>query len=60
MGAAPTSPAQPPRPRSNPARLRRWLAPEVVWRAAVFVIALVLLIVILTRWNVWQGGPGWR
>ncbi|HEX3407209.1 MAG TPA: HlyD family secretion protein [Caulobacteraceae bacterium] len=60
MGAAPTSPAQPPRPRSKPARLRRWLAPEVVWRAAVFVIALVLLIVILTRWNVWQGGPGWR
>jgi membrane fusion protein (multidrug efflux system) len=60
MGAAPTSPAQPPRPRSDRAWLRRGLSPEVIWRALIFIIALVLLVVIVTRWNVWQGGVGWR
>ena len=58
MGAAPTSPAQPPRPRPQPAWLPRRFAPEYVWRAAVFIIALVLLIVIVTRWDRWQGAPG--
>ena len=60
MGAAPTSPAQPPRPRPQPAWLPRRFAPEYVWRAAVFIIALVLLIVIVTRWDRWQGGAGWQ
>ena len=60
MGAAPTSPAQPPRPRPQPAWLPRRFAPEYVWRAAVFIIALVLLIVIVTRWDRWQGAPGWQ
>jgi membrane fusion protein, multidrug efflux system len=60
MGAAPTRPARPPRPRFDLARLRRWLASELVWRSLVFIIALGLLIVIVTRWNRWQGGPGWQ
>ena len=60
MGAAPTSPAQPPRPRPDRAGLRRRFAPELVWRTLVFIIAIVLLVVIVTRWNRWQGGPGWR
>ncbi len=60
MGAAPTRPARPPRPRFDLARLRRWLASELVWRSLVFIIALGLLIIIVTRWTSWQGGPGWQ
>jgi membrane fusion protein (multidrug efflux system) len=33
---------------------------EALWRIAVFVIALVILVIIITRWNRWQGGPGWH
>ena len=35
-------------------------APEMLWRAVVFLVALAILIVITTRWNRWQGGPGWQ
>ena len=60
MGAGPTRPARPPRPRPNLAWLRRWLAPELVWRTLVFAFALGLLIVIVTRWDRWQGRAGWQ
>ncbi len=33
---------------------------ERTWRGAIFVIAAALLIVIATRWNRWQGAPGWQ
>ena len=33
---------------------------EIAWRIAVFVVALVILVIILTRWNTWQGGAGWH
>ncbi|MGZ3276651.1 MAG: HlyD family secretion protein [Caulobacteraceae bacterium] len=33
---------------------------EALWRIAVFVVALVILVIIVTRWNKWQGGPGWH
>ena len=33
---------------------------EALWRIAVFVVALLILVVIVTRWNSWQGGRGWR
>lgn len=36
------------------------LAPEVAWRALVFIVAIVILIVVTTRWNRWQGGAGWQ
>src|ERR1700678_4448748 len=36
------------------------LAPEVAWRALVFIVALSILIIVTTRWNRWQGGPGWQ
>ena len=36
------------------------LAPEVIWRALVFIVALTILIIVTTRWNRWQGGPGWQ
>ena len=36
------------------------LAPEVIWRTLVFLVALAILVVVTTRWNRWQGGPGWQ
>jgi membrane fusion protein (multidrug efflux system) len=33
---------------------------EALWRTAVFFIALVILVLIVTRWNSWQGGKGWH
>jgi membrane fusion protein (multidrug efflux system) len=36
------------------------LAPEVIWRALVFIVALAILIIVTTRWNRWQGGAGWQ
>jgi membrane fusion protein (multidrug efflux system) len=36
------------------------LAPEVAWRALVFVIALAILVIVTTRWSRWQGGAGWQ
>ena len=35
-------------------------AGEALWRIAVFVIALIILVIIVTRWNTWQGGRGWH
>jgi membrane fusion protein (multidrug efflux system) len=36
------------------------LAPEVAWRVLVSIVALAILLVVLTRWNRWQGAPGWQ
>ena len=33
---------------------------EALWRIGVFVVALIILVVIVTRWNTWQGGAGWH
>ncbi len=33
---------------------------EVVWRTLIFVVALGILIIVTTRWNRWQGHPGWQ
>jgi len=35
-------------------------APELIWRGLVVIIAVVLLVVIATRYNSWQGAPGWQ
>jgi membrane fusion protein, multidrug efflux system len=32
--------------------------PEIAWRALVFIVALILLLIVVTRWNRWQGGAG--
>lgn len=37
-----------------------WLSREILWRATVSLIAVVLLIVIVTHWQVWQGARGWQ
>jgi membrane fusion protein (multidrug efflux system) len=36
------------------------LAPEVVWRALVFIVAFAILIIVTTRWSRWQGAAGWQ
>ena len=36
------------------------LAPEVIWRVLVFVAAAVSQIIVVTRWNRWQGAAGWQ
>jgi membrane fusion protein (multidrug efflux system) len=36
------------------------LAPELAWRALVFIIALIILVIVTTRWDRWQGGAGWQ
>jgi membrane fusion protein (multidrug efflux system) len=36
------------------------LAPEMIWRVLVFIVALTILVVIATRWNRWQGAAGWQ
>ena len=33
---------------------------EAAWRIVVFAAALVILAVVLTRWNSWQGRAGWQ
>lgn len=60
----PAPPAEALAPKVEPPPRRRavdWsTAPEVIWRAAVFLTAITILIVVTTRWNRWQGGAGWQ
>jgi membrane fusion protein, multidrug efflux system len=33
---------------------------EITWRVLVFIVAIGILIIVTTRWNRWQGRPGWQ
>jgi membrane fusion protein, multidrug efflux system len=33
---------------------------DLVWRAAIFLVALALLVVITTRWNRWESESAWQ
>jgi membrane fusion protein (multidrug efflux system) len=35
-------------------------AREVIWRVLVFVVALTILLVVVLRWNRWEGAAGWQ
>jgi len=35
-------------------------ASELTWRVLVFIVAVGILVIVTTRWNRWQGGPGWQ
>lgn len=35
-------------------------AAEMGWRTLVFIVALAILLVIVTRWSRWQGAAGWK
>jgi len=41
-------------------RLTWGAAYEVIWRAVIFAVALSILVIVTTRWNRWQGHPGWQ
>ena len=41
-------------------RVARLPALEWIWRALVFIIALTVLIVIITRWNHWESDAEWQ
>ena len=36
------------------------LAREIIWRASIFVVAVGILVVVVTRWNHWQGDAEWQ
>ncbi len=36
------------------------ILPEIVWRSLVFIVAIGILIVVATRWTVWQGNARWQ
>ena len=33
---------------------------ELSWRVTFIVVALVILVVVITRWNRWEGAAGWQ
>jgi membrane fusion protein, multidrug efflux system len=33
---------------------------EITWRVLIFIVAIGILIIVTTRWNRWQGSPGWQ
>ncbi len=33
---------------------------EATWRVLVFIVAIGIIFVVATRWNRWEGGPGWQ
>jgi membrane fusion protein (multidrug efflux system) len=35
-------------------------APEMIWRALVFIVAFAIILIVTTRWNRWQGAAGWQ
>jgi membrane fusion protein (multidrug efflux system) len=36
------------------------MVPEMAWRGLIFIVALGILVIVTTRWNAWQGEPGWQ
>jgi membrane fusion protein (multidrug efflux system) len=33
---------------------------DIAWRTIVFAVAVGILVVVVTRWNRWEGAPGWQ
>ena len=36
------------------------LAREIIWRVSIFIVAVGILVVVVTRWNHWQGDAEWQ
>jgi len=36
------------------------MAREIIWRASIFIVAVGILLVVVTRWNYWQGNAEWQ
>jgi membrane fusion protein, multidrug efflux system len=47
-------------PRLSESKFNWRIFPEIVWRALVFIVAIGILIVVATRWTIWQGNAGWQ
>ena len=47
-------------PRLSESKFNWRILPEIVWRALVFIVAIGILIVVATRWTIWQGNAGWQ
>jgi len=63
MTAPDAAPNAPSSAAAEEAPRRRWdraVVTEFVWRAAVFLAALAILVIVTTRWNRWQGGARWQ
>src|ERR1700748_1681837 len=35
-------------------------APEVAWRSLAFIAAGFIVLMVVRRWNTWQGAAGWK
>src|SRR5271154_1580687 len=33
---------------------------EIAWRALVFIVAISIIAIVVTNWNRWEGGVGWK
>src|ERR1700729_2532235 len=33
---------------------------EGTWRVLVFIVAIGVIVVVFSRWNRWEGSPGWQ
>lgn len=40
--------------------IRSAVRPEWIWRGLIFCVAAAVLVVITTRWNLWQGNEKWQ
>ena len=40
--------------------IRSAVRPEWIWRGLIFVVAVTVLVVIATRWNLWEGNKRWQ
>src|ERR1700722_3745023 len=47
-------------PRLSESKFNWRILPEIVWRALVFIVAIGILVVVATRWTIWQGNAGWQ
>ena len=47
-------------PRLSESKFNWRTIPEIIWRALVFIVAIGILVVVATRWTIWQGNASWQ
>jgi len=40
--------------------LRSGFRPDLIWRVLIFIIAATVLVLVTTRWNLWEGDAKWQ
>jgi membrane fusion protein (multidrug efflux system) len=48
------------RAKALPLKLDPRISPEALWRTLAFIVAAAILLIVLTRWDGWQGAAGWQ